>query len=285
MDLEKNNTAPRNPSDAQSPHSDAHVEVFTKSGQMDFFKSFVSEWILNVKVIYLILVLVIAVELFFGARTLLQPTPPTPKIQPISEGTVVLSSKKLGYSVGDEVPVDIYVSTGGYTTVGTDLAINYDPAILEATEQSFAKGKIYQDYLGISIDNKKGVILVSGIVNINSGGFNGTGKFGTLNLRAKAKGNTKVSLDFKKGSTIDTNIIEDGTSVDILGKTFDLDLAVGSDQVTRKESRVSCSQYTQLCWAADGKQGTQLCKEGAVKDSACSYDPYLTLDCSKCEAN
>lgn len=279
MDLEKNNAAPSHPSE------DAHVEVFTKSGKLDFFKSFVSEWILNVKVIYLILVLIIVVELFFGARTLLQPTPPTPKVQPISEGTVVLSSRKLGYSVGDQVPVDIYLSTGGYSTVGTDLAINYDPAMLEAPDGAFVKGNTYQDYLGISIDNQKGVILVSGIVNINSGGFNGTGKFGTLNLKAKARGSTKVALDFKKGSTIDTNVIEDGTSVDILGKTFDLNLNIGSDQVSRKEIKESCSQYTQLCWAADGKQGTQLCKKGAVKDNACSYDPYLTLECSKCEAN
>jgi hypothetical protein len=284
MDLEKNSPAPKSPSESHEPKG-AHVEVFSAPEKLGFLKSFVSEWVLSVKVIYLILVLIIAVELFFGARTLLQPTPASPQIQPISEGRVVLSSTKLNYSIGDTIPVDIYISTGGYSTVGTDLSIKYDPNLLEAPNDGFVKGGIYQDYLGINIDNKKGVILVSGIVSINSGGFNGTGKFGTLNLRAKAEGKTKVALDFKKGATVDTNIIEDETSVDILGKTFDLELGIGSAKVVEREDGASCSEFKQLCWNEEGKQGIQTCKKGAVKDKACSYDPYLTLECSKCGTN
>jgi hypothetical protein len=284
MDLEKNNHAPKSPSEA-SESKNAHVEVFSVPEKFGFFKSFVSDWVLNVKVIYLILGLIIAVELFFGARTLLQPTPAAPKVQPVTEGRVVLTSSKLNYSVGDTVPVDIYISTGGYSTVGTDLSIKYDPNLLDAPADSFIKGATYQDYLGINIDNKKGVILVSGIVTINSGGFNGTGKFGTLNLKAKSEGKTKVALDFKKGATIDTNIIEDGTSVDILGQTFDLELGIGSGKVAERKDGTSCSQFTQLCWNQEGKQGTQVCKQGAVKDKACTYDPYLTLECSKCGTN
>lgn len=284
MDFERPNTAPKTP-EAGHENKDAHVEVFSSTGKFGRLQSFISDWVLNVKVVYLILIAIIAVELFFGARTLLQPSPKVSRVQPISEGRVVLSSSKLNYSVGDQVPVDIYLSTGGYSTIGTDLVINYDPNFLEADEQSFVRGRIYQDYLGINIDNKKGVIVVSGIVNINSGGFNGTGKFGTLNLRAKSQGNTKVSFDFKKGETIDTNVIEDGTSVDVLARAYDLELGIGTDKIERKTDGRSCEEFTQLCWAEGGKQGIQTCSKGSFKDNACSYDPYLTTSCTQCKAN
>src|SRR3989344_4187080 len=153
-----------------------HIFEDVKSSNL---KNLFSEWIMSYKIIYVLLVLVIVVELGLGLKTLLTPLPQAGQVQSVSDGQVILSAEKTGFKVDEEIPVDIKLSTGGHTTVGTDLVLKFDPNFLEVSgDDFFEKGNAYTDYPGVSLDKENSQIILSGIVLNDEEGFNGVSKFG-----------------------------------------------------------------------------------------------------------
>lgn len=140
---------------------------------------------------------------------------------------ISLTSPKTTYKTGEKISVAIEIASKA-TTDGVDIILNYDPNILMVElapgGKAIVTGGLYSDY-PLNITDSKGRITVSGVTSQTSGVIpNGT--FGTINFVAKAAGRTKVSLDFSKGSTIDTNIIESKTSKDVLGKVENLEVVI-----------------------------------------------------------
>ncbi len=260
-----------------------NVHIFSAPEDKRKFGSLVKQWFLSTKVIYLILIAVITIELFLGARTLLSPLPQANKLQPLDVGRIILKTDKKSVKEGDKFLIDVFISTGGNNTIGTDLGLKFDPGYLEILENGFTVGKLYPDYPGVNIDNKEGTVLASGIASFNNKGFNGTGKFATLNLRALKSGRTSVTIDYRKGSTVDSNIIEETSSADILAEVVNLELNIGSDEpISQSTGSKSCQSYTQLCWNLEGSQSVQSCLKGGIKEGVCGFDPYLTTECTKC---
>lgn len=187
------------------------------------------KWYQTWRIIYPILGAVVIVELILGLKTLLTPLPQPKqqKVQPISAARILLLSQKNNYKVGEIVPVTARVFTAGNFTVGTDLILQYDPKLLDASSSAFTKGSIYTDYPMVKIDNETGVVIVSGVSSIaNKGGYNGMGELGIVNFKAKAVGQTTLTVDFKPGSTDDSNVIESTSSRDILGSVYNLKLTI-----------------------------------------------------------
>ncbi len=230
-------------------------------------------------------ILVILVEVFFGIKDLATTTSGVTNHSPLSGGTVILHSDKTNFEVGDKIEVKIKVSTGGHSTDGVDLVLNYDPNYLDLDRQSFfKKGLIYPDYPFINVENN--IISISAISSSSGGTFNGVGNFGTLEFRAKKSGNIKLTLEAKKDSTSDTNITETGSALDILDAVSNLELTIGGASSSKKPSEVvSCDNYTQICVDDKGKQGSQECSKGSVKENKCSFDLNLTESCSACKVN
>lgn len=186
------------------------------------------EWFKPKYLIY-VLVFVIIIELIWGLKTLITPVP-TKKVStaPVVSANVsltLLSSKK-DYKVGDNLIVDIDLSTNLHKTIGTDIVLKYDPKYLEATSGAFIRGGIYPDYPAVEVDNAKGVINASGIINPNEGGFAGSGIFGEVVFKAKTAGTTDLKLDFIKGTTNDSNVFELGASDDILKEVNNLEINI-----------------------------------------------------------
>jgi hypothetical protein len=227
---------------------------------------------------------VILVEVFFGLKNLATPTEGISMHQPLSGGSVILSSDKESYQSGEKILVSVKIATGGHSTDGTDLVLNYDPNFLELDKASFfKKGAIYPDYSFIDVQDN--VISISAISSTSGGTFNGVGLLGTLEFTAKKPGGSKLTLDSKKDSTSDTNITETETAFDILTQVKNLDINIGtssSDSKAPNEAN-ACQNYTQLCTTDQGKQGTQECSRGSIKSNQCRFDPDLTESCTKCE--
>lgn len=176
------------------------------------------------KLIFVILGVVLLIEIIFAIKTLTKPLPPPPpKLQPLTGAKLVLVSPKTSYNVGDTVPVTVRLATGGRSTTGTDLILKFDPKVLEATQGAIRRGSIYEEYSVTQLDSK-GTVTVSGISSQK--GYNGIGLFGSVIFKAKAKGQTKISIDFQKDSTTDSNVVEAGTAKDILDQVFNLDLTI-----------------------------------------------------------
>lgn len=185
------------------------------------------KWFLTWKIIYPVLGIVVIVELALGVKTLLAPLPkpkPIQQVQPVADGRIILAGAKKSFNVGSNIPVRVNVFTGGHTTSGSDVIMRFNPKALEAV--SFTKGKIYNDYPLINMDNKAGLIRVSGIAPAGKKGFAGGGDLGIVNFKAKQAGQTSVTVDFKKGATYDSNVMGIVDSQDILGSVTNLNLTI-----------------------------------------------------------
>lgn len=150
------------------------------------------------------------------------------KIVPISDGQIVLSSSVSKFQVGQIVPVKVKIQTGGHTVVGVDISLKFDPKYLSISSgsASFKKGTAFLEYPVTNIDSNEGVVRISGIASLAQIGFNGAGEFGVLNFIAKARGHTKISLNFVKDTTTDSNMLEFGSGDDILNFVNELSLNI-----------------------------------------------------------
>lgn len=185
-------------------------------------------WFKTWRLVYPVFAIVLLVEIIVGLKTILTPLPKAAhkKIQPITLASMQLISAKKEVNVGEIIPVKIGIWTGGNITSGTDLIMRFDPKVLEVGPANFIKGKIYDDYPIINIDNKEGLIRISGITAIGKRGFGGIGEFGEVSFKSISKGKTAITIDFKANSTDDTNVTSSLDSKDVLGGVSNLNLTV-----------------------------------------------------------
>lgn len=173
-------------------------------------------------------IVVVIIEIIWAAKTLLTPIPQKKVTPPpaITDATLSLASASKTYKIGDSVPVNINLSTGGHKTVGTDIVIKYDPKVLEATQTAFIKGAIYPDYPPARINNTKGTVEVSGVVSTKGTGFTGSGFFGKVMFKAKSAGLVLIQIDYTKDLSTDSNVVEVSTSKDVLGGVNNLEVEI-----------------------------------------------------------
>lgn len=180
------------------------------------------------KIIFAILGIVLLGEFIYAVRVLTSPIPsPPPKSPSIQKtvGKISLTVPKTSFSVTEVVPVSVIVDTAGQTVDGVDLVVHFDPKILEASSAGMIQGRIFDEYPAVLVDSKKGLIAISGIASLENS-FKGTGTFAAINLRAKTPGKTSLIIDFQKGSTTDSNLVETATSKDILEVVDNLELDI-----------------------------------------------------------
>lgn len=179
------------------------------------------------KILLLIVVIVGAVEGYFllkgQSRSVL---PPPPQIEGIKGGEIILLSSKDTLKVNEGVRVSIKISTGGHPTRGTDVILKFDPNYLEAATSSIYKSRIYPEFPQVSLDNKSGTLRISAVSPDANKTFNGVGTLAFLDFKAKQVGKTTISIEFERDETGDSNIIEAGTSNDILEKVNQLNINI-----------------------------------------------------------
>jgi hypothetical protein len=189
--------------------------------------------VLNPKTIFIVLVVILVVEVVIGVKTLLspvekgQPTGPPDLVEPTNLPGIVLSANKDSFKVGEEIELQVNLTTGEYSTDGTDVVLGFDPQSLEPMDKFFEKGSIYQDYPGVRKDLTKGTVFASGI-SVSSG-FKGSGVFGTFKFKAKKVGKSIVELKFTKGLTTDSNIIESKSAKDLLEQGAKVEIKIGTN--------------------------------------------------------
>lgn len=183
-------------------------------------------------IIFPILGLIILIEIVYAVVTLNASSKLTPP--PLSKNNVVvqkpggkitLSTLNTNIFTKQIIPVLVTIDTSSYSVGGVDVVIHFDPSMLEATSGAVIKGKIFDDYPLTAVDSKKGLVSISGVSSMNNS-FSGIGLFATVNFKAKIKGTTSLTVDFTKGSTMDSNLVDLNTSKDILDRVSNLDLTI-----------------------------------------------------------
>ncbi|MBI2018621.1 hypothetical protein HYS96_02835 [Candidatus Daviesbacteria bacterium] len=188
-----------------------------------------NKWLglINKKNILILLGAVIVVEVLWAGWTLyqtnrqiVQTVPPVAtKPQPTQ---IELRTDKTSVKVGEKFTVSINMLSDK-STDGADLIINYDPKLLLA--EPLTLGTLYNEYPKNTIDARAGKITVSGISTATDG-IKPNGLFGSMVFTAKGQGQSSISLEFTPGSTVDTNIIEQGTGKDILEKVKNVEVTI-----------------------------------------------------------
>lgn len=188
----------------------------------------VKKTFLSPKIIFIILGLAVAVELIYALKVLTAPialTSPPKVVAPVKVAAISLSAPKKNFTVGETIPVTVNIDTGKFDILGVDLVVRFDPKIVEATPAGLIRGKMFNEYPLLSVDKSKGLISISGISSLGSS-FRGTGQFAQLNLKAKAPGKVSLVIDFQKGSTTASNLVERASSKNILESVYNLELAI-----------------------------------------------------------
>lgn len=190
----------------------------------------------NIKPIYLIIliVLIIVIEAVWAYRTIIKTNQSISSQSTISfqQGktfnVISLIAPKTQIKINEIIPVGINIESNKIT-VGVDIIIHYDPNLLSlvpnSTKNPITLGNLYDEYPINQVDEKNGIIIVSGITS-KTEGVTPQGLFGTVLFQAKAAGNAKIFLEFTKNKTNDTNIIEKKTSTDILEQVNNLDIKI-----------------------------------------------------------
>jgi hypothetical protein len=131
---------------------------------------------------------------------------------------------------GEEFKVDVKIDTQGALADGMDLVIKYDPKFIEVVnpEVPMVLNKIFSNFPVNSADATSGLITVSAVSSPGDPSFSGQAVLGSLNFKAIQLGPTSISLDFTKGSTTDSNVVETTSGNDILEMVNNLDITINN---------------------------------------------------------
>ncbi|MBI2040241.1 hypothetical protein HYT18_04145 [Candidatus Microgenomates bacterium] len=185
--------------------------------------------------LFILLGAVILIEVIWAGWTLsksssTQPAATTaPQTAKKSLTAISLKADKTSLKVGDQVSVSVNLSSDKLT-VGTDVYISFDPKLLSVETTAADKaplivGNIYPSYPLNTLDLAGGKIAASGITQ-DPGGVLANGLFGSVVFKAKAAGQTKITIDFTPSSTTDSNVTELSTAQDVLDKVENLELNI-----------------------------------------------------------
>ncbi len=142
-------------------------------------------------------------------------TPTMIKEIPIGIYSIELEPKNI--KVGEQTVAGISFSAKDKNVAGTDIVLRFNPEFLEAGED-VATSDFFSNYPRREVNNKDGLVKVTGFSPVNGAIEDRLINVFTVKFRGKKAGSTKISFDFELGKTNMTNIVEKGTSKNILGK-------------------------------------------------------------------
>jgi len=147
------------------------------------------------------------------------------KVLPKGVMSLVLdSANPQTFKAGDPIFVNIIFSTDNKSVIGVDAVVDYDANKMAVKD--IKESKTFDDFLLKSIS--KNVVAVSGVIGLNS---NRTVKGDNLTLASftvipKSKGILDLKINFAPFQTNESNIVEMGSSEDVLGKVNNLSITV-----------------------------------------------------------
>lgn len=151
-----------------------------------------------------------------------------------------LATSQQEFKLNDLIEVNILLNTGKRTTTGIDVALKYDPEILELQPKN-PKTKIPKngvinphDFINtefssfdifpyFKLNNLIGSIFFSALAKPLREVLD-QGVVGALTFKALKQGETSINLIFEKGAGNDSNIAYRGK--DVLAKVYDLNLKI-----------------------------------------------------------
>lgn len=153
---------------------------------------------------------------------------------PALAATLSLSPSSNTMSRGCETSLEVVLDTQGTQTDGTDAILIYDPSRFSISTASITSNtNVYPDFPGNNVDEASGKITISGLASVSTP-FTGKGTLATLRFSVKDSaptGVTQINFDFdpnNKAKTIDSNVVERTTIVDVLNSVVNGSYTIGT---------------------------------------------------------
>jgi hypothetical protein len=145
--------------------------------------------------------------------------------------TLSLSPSTGTFNRGCSGNIQVIVDTEGVATDGTDAILTYE--VSRFSSVTITNGTIYNDYPGNNVNSATGKITISGLASVSQA-FTGKGTLATINFVVAENapaGSSTFKFDFDpndKAKTTDSNIVERGTTADVLSSVIDGNFTVGT---------------------------------------------------------
>ncbi len=143
--------------------------------------------------------------------------------------SLLFSPSELSTQTDSQFNINVLINTAGQGVSGAGAKVVFDPYYLTAI--SITTGDIFADYPAAIIDNKTGLITISGIASSPTDLYNSSGTFATITFRPYHPGQTKVKYNFVPGSTTDSNIAVMTGNGDILSEVNELSINISGQAV------------------------------------------------------
>jgi hypothetical protein len=167
-------------------------------------------------------------ELLWGVSYLSSTSLPLKKSQAEEGAALSLNPAQKALEVGEEFEVRLDLNTNGIKTSGVDAIINYDPSLVEILDADgnaqngvqIRPGLLFPQYPVNEVDEAAGRIGFSAAA-LPPNSFAGQGTLAYIKLRALRPGTAALQIEFKKGGTADSNVVEAGSrGDDVLDKVI-----------------------------------------------------------------
>ncbi len=143
-----------------------------------------------------------------------------------SMGIMQVNLSETQIQVGDIVTAQVTMQTRDIPLFGSDAILKYDPLYLQVTdEDDFIMGDYFQNYPRRENDSENGMIKVTGFFQ-GEGDLTDPRELFSVSFRALQEGQTTLAMDFEKGTTNTSTLVEQGTSKNILDEVFNADLTI-----------------------------------------------------------
>lgn len=139
---------------------------------------------------------------------------------PKGAATFAFSNDSVSVEAGASFTVELVLNSGSQAIDAVDAVLKFDSQVLELSK--IEKGTIFEVYPLLVSDNDNGEIKVSAASATDF--FEGEANFATLTFKAAKSGKTKVIYAFEPASSLDTDVMSQGT--DVLGAVGTLEVTV-----------------------------------------------------------
>lgn len=147
-----------------------------------------------------------------------------PTIEKNYAGVMGIYPEKNKVKVGGIFDLSVTASTSKGNIAGADAIINFSPEYLNI--ESIEEGELFDLYPLKKIDNEKGIVKVTGFGAQENYQLNQEIDFFSMKLRAKKAGTTQIAINFQKDKTNLSNVVEAGTSRNILGTVYPAEIEI-----------------------------------------------------------
>ncbi|OGG02136.1 hypothetical protein A2W14_02735 [Candidatus Gottesmanbacteria bacterium RBG_16_37_8] len=143
-----------------------------------------------------------------------------------NKNTITFESDTETVTVGQEIEINLNFRAPGKNIFGSDVVLLFDPEYLVLGEEGIGASDFFATMPRKDIDSENGIIKVTAFDGLDEVLTEDDQPLFSVSFKAVKSGTTKVSLEYSKGETNTTTLVERQTSENILDSVDSLEIVI-----------------------------------------------------------